>query len=310
LEDNLEQTHKKPIPPIAGLVDFQSKANALRDGLFPDSAEPSNIPDNFVSSTNDLTQNFYPVTKRKINICLRNLNTVSAPGDDKLTYGVVQHFNNSLPYALLDLFTALFQYKCFPQEWKHANCIIIQKQGRAKQGDPKGYRPISLLSCMGKIFEKIAAKRIATAGVQCGAIANNQIGGQAQNSAIDAGEIPKPFKAGLPQGSPASPILFLIYANATMNPMIHINDDLESECTYIDDISMVQAAINTDNVIFHLKTRSEIQIDRAKILYIRYSPDKSDLMFYFPTSSAFTSELQRYELERELLRRVSQSAIG
>jgi histone H3/H4 len=39
---------------------------------------------------------------------------------------------------------------------------------------------------MGKIFEKIAAKKIATAGVQCGAIANNQMGGQAQNSAIDA----------------------------------------------------------------------------------------------------------------------------
>jgi hypothetical protein len=80
----------------------------------------------------------------------------------------------------------LFQCKCFPPEWKHANCTIIQKQGRAKQGDPKGYRPISLLSCMGKKFEKIAAKRIATAGVQCGAIANNQMGGQAQNSAIDA----------------------------------------------------------------------------------------------------------------------------
>jgi hypothetical protein len=121
------------------------KANALRDGLFPDSAKPPNIPDNFVSSTKDLTQIFYPVTKREINTCLRNLNTASAPGDDKLAYGVVQHFNNTLPHALPDLFTAFFQYKCFPQEWNHANCIIIQKQGRAKQGDPKGYRPISLL---------------------------------------------------------------------------------------------------------------------------------------------------------------------
>jgi hypothetical protein len=181
-----QSRRNKPIPPIAGLVDFQSKANALQDGFFPDSAEPPNIPDDFVSSTNDLTQNFYPVTKREINTCLRNLNTASAPGDDKLTYGVVQHFNNSLPHVLQDLFTALFQYKCFPQEWKHENCIIIQKQGRAKQGDPKRYRHISLLSCMGKIFEKIAAKRIATAGVQCGAIANNQMGGQAQNSPIDA----------------------------------------------------------------------------------------------------------------------------
>jgi hypothetical protein len=222
---------------------------------------------------------------------------------------------------------------------------------------------------VGKIFEKIAAKRIATAGVQCGAIANNQMGGQAQNSAIDAflktldriardlgkhlnyskkkplrptvlthdiegafnnthpkllvqvihqrqmpqyltdwataftsdrtlsfcfnglRETPKPFKAGLPQGSPASPILFLIYANAIMNPTILMNDHLESECTYIDDISMVQAATNTDNAIFRLKTRSEIQIDRAKILRIRYSPVKSDLMFCFPTGSAFKSIL-------------------
>jgi hypothetical protein len=109
-----------------------------------------------------------------------------APDKRTESYGVVQHFNNSLPHALPDLFTALFQYKRFPQEWKHANCIIIQKQGREKKGDPKGYRPISLLSCMGKIFERIVEKRITTAGVQCGAIANNQMGGQAQNSAIDA----------------------------------------------------------------------------------------------------------------------------
>jgi hypothetical protein len=72
-----------------------------------------------------------------------------------------------------------------------------------------------------------------------------------------------------------------------MNPTIPINNDLESECTYIDDISMVQAATNTDNAIFRLKTRSEVQIDPAKILHIRYSPVKSDLMFCFPTGSAF-----------------------
>jgi hypothetical protein len=43
---------------------------------------------------------------------------------------------------------------------------------QSKTRRSKGYRPISLLSCIGKIFEKIAAKRIATAGVQYGAIAN------------------------------------------------------------------------------------------------------------------------------------------
>jgi hypothetical protein len=36
------------------------------------------------------------------------------------------------------------------------------------------------------LWGKSAAKRIATAGVQCGAVANNQMGRQAQISAIDA----------------------------------------------------------------------------------------------------------------------------
>jgi hypothetical protein len=74
-----------------------------------------------------------------------------------------------------------------------------------------------------------------------------------------------------------------------MNPTIPMNDHLESECTYIDDISKVQAANKTDNAIFRLATRSEIQIHRAKILHIRYSPDKLDLMFCFHTGSAFKS---------------------
>jgi hypothetical protein len=100
-------------------------------------------------------------------------------------------------------------------------------------------------------------------------------------------ETPKPFKAGLPPGSPASPILFLKYANAILKSTIPMNDHLESECTYIDNISIVEPATKIDNAIFCLKTRSEIQINHAKIHHIRYSPDKSDLMFSFPTGSAF-----------------------
>jgi hypothetical protein len=90
-------------------------------------------------------------------------------------------------------------------------------------------------------------------------------------------ETPKLLKVGLP------------HANAIINPTIPMNDHLESEYTYIDDISMVQAATKTDNAIFCLKTHSEIQINHAKILYIRYSPDKLDLMFYFTTGSLFRS---------------------
>jgi hypothetical protein len=35
----------------------------------------------------------------------------SVPVGDKLTDGIVKHFNNSLPHALHDLVTAFFQYQ-------------------------------------------------------------------------------------------------------------------------------------------------------------------------------------------------------
>jgi hypothetical protein len=52
---------------------------------------------------------------------------------------------------------------------------------------------------------------------------------------------------------------------------------------------MGQAVTKIDNAIFRLKTGPEIQIDCAKIVHTQYSPDKSDLMFCFPTGSAFKS---------------------
>jgi hypothetical protein len=78
-----------------------------------------------------------------------------------------------------------FNISAFLRNGSMQTVLLYRNKGRAKQRDPKGYRPISLLSCMGKIFE-IVAKRITTAGVQCGAIANNQMDGRDQNSAIDA----------------------------------------------------------------------------------------------------------------------------
>jgi hypothetical protein len=40
----------------------------------------------------------------------------------------------------------------------------------------KGFRPISLPSCVGKIPEKIASQKIFTQAVECAAIAYNQYG--------------------------------------------------------------------------------------------------------------------------------------
>jgi hypothetical protein len=64
-------------------------------------------------------------------------------------------------------------------------------------------------------------------------------------------ETPKPFQCSLPQGSPASPILFLIYANA----MLEVTHQLGQELTvsYVDDTGFLQSANSRTFALQRLK---------------------------------------------------------
>jgi hypothetical protein len=70
-------------------------------------------------------------------------------------------------------------------KWKNAICVIIPKQGKSSYNTTKSCRPISLLSCQGKIIEKIAATQIAEARKICGAISSFQLGNNDNHSAND-----------------------------------------------------------------------------------------------------------------------------
>jgi hypothetical protein len=83
------------------------------------------------------------------------------------------------------LFDALFRYEAFPDSWKLARCVVIPKPGKPSYMIPKAYRPISLLPCISKIYERIAANRVAQSAAQCLAISPTQMGARSHYSAID-----------------------------------------------------------------------------------------------------------------------------
>jgi hypothetical protein len=102
-------------------------------------------------------------------------------------------------------------------------------------------------------------------------------------------EEPQPFRCGLPQESPVSPILFLIYANAGLESTSRAG--AVTDTSYVDDVSIVAASPKPDVVIDVLQTRTDEQLHGAECLCLSFAPSKSELLLFLPFSSNHRTEL-------------------
>jgi hypothetical protein len=104
--------------------------------------------------------------------------------------------------------------------------------------------------------------------------------------ALDAcNEEPQPFKCGLPQGSPVSPVLFLIYANAALERSNRAGN--VTDTSYVDDVSIVASRTRPDEVVRALQGRTNEQIERASHLQLSLAPGKSEFILGLPATSKY-----------------------
>jgi hypothetical protein len=101
-------------------------------------------------------------------------------------YKVIKHAHDTSTHLLPQLFNAIITTGCYPTLWKQANCVVIAKPGKRDPSQAKSYRPIFLLSNIAKMMEKIMARRIAKAALQCKALDTSQFGAIENRSATDA----------------------------------------------------------------------------------------------------------------------------
>ena len=93
---------------------------------------------------------------------LRSAPRVSAPGEDEVSIGVWKIALQGCPLALeltASLFTSCLRTSTFPSAWKTS---IIQPfvKDALKERSMSNIRPISLQSCLGKLFNKLLAHRL------------------------------------------------------------------------------------------------------------------------------------------------------
>lgn len=79
-----------------------------------------------------------------------------------------------------------FRLGLHPQAWKTAKGILLRKPNKSDYSIVKAYRVISLLNCIGKVVEKVAAETISSHIEALGVLHPGQMGSRKQRSAIDA----------------------------------------------------------------------------------------------------------------------------
>ncbi|GFR88296.1 reverse transcriptase-like protein [Elysia marginata] len=98
------------------------------------------------------------ITPQELRKNIKGLKKKKSPGPDGILIDMIKHLCPHALSTLLDLSNS-WRTGCGPEVWKEAHIIPIHKKGKSKT-DPLSYRPIGLISCVGKLLEKIINKRL------------------------------------------------------------------------------------------------------------------------------------------------------
>ena len=84
-----------------------------------------------------------------------------SPGPDGVPYWMITKGGGALHSTLLELFNLMWEWEILPTSWGHSHIRYLHK--KKSKLDLSNYRPISLISCLGKAFTMMWLPRIATA---------------------------------------------------------------------------------------------------------------------------------------------------
>ncbi len=85
---------------------------------------------------------------------------------------------------LTDILNGILRLRHFPKALKTARVIVIPKPGNPLE-HPESYRPISLLSTISKLFEKLFCKRLQSLLGELQVIPNHQFGFRSKRATLE-----------------------------------------------------------------------------------------------------------------------------
>ena len=104
-----------------------------------------------------------------------NLDLSKTSGPGCIPVVVLKNYEPEFSYILAKLFNKCLKESCFPDCWKVSSVFPVFKNV-GERSTAKNYRPVSLLSVVSKVFEKLVNDRIVDHLEKCGLSSDFQNG--------------------------------------------------------------------------------------------------------------------------------------
>ena len=138
----------------------------------------------FPSRTNLKLHNISITPKIIAKKVIANLDSSKASGPDCIPVVVLKNCEPELSYILAKLFNMCLKESYFPDFWKVSSVVPVFKNV-GERSTAKNYRPVSLLSVVSKVFEKLVNNRIVDHLENCGLFSDFQCGFRSSRSTAD-----------------------------------------------------------------------------------------------------------------------------
>ena len=136
------------------------KANLLNDYFYSTFNQHQDLPLPNIIEYNDPELNSINLDITEVSKELKNINTNKAIGPDGIPSIVLKECHHELSPSLCQIFNLSLKSGIVPNAWKCANIVPVYKKGNVNI--TSNYRPVSLLSVISKILERLIYNKIIT----------------------------------------------------------------------------------------------------------------------------------------------------
>ena len=177
---------KSVIPPLFNGPEVLSSASDKAKLFAENFSLNSNLDDSGVSlpvfpSRTNLKLYNISVTPKMVRKVVMNLDLSKASGPDCIPVVVLKNCESDLSYILAELFNKCFKESCFPDCWNISSVVPVFKNV-GERSTAKNYHPVSLLSVVSKVFEKLVNNSIVGHLEKCGLFSSFQYGFRSSRS--------------------------------------------------------------------------------------------------------------------------------